>query len=674
VPVSAESRIGLVHGDQVKKLRIKTTIRLAIAVLGASYLALLLLVQWTGARTQTHMDLASGSLFPASLRSQDAAAAFQRFTKAYSDAVVIDDAAAFSKADDPARSVIEALSSIQQHSDGFSPERQKQVSVLLNQFKDLQRRSQNVYSEVVAANGNASDQSWAAVADLGKDNKRVETALQELITALSSDFQAQLDSVTLWSRVQRIFGWALFLLVAASVVLIMRTMERRVSIPLQQLTIRFKDIAGDLTGAEEGSASSDEIGELDHSFSAMVSHLQNMAAITSGIADGDLSQEIHPRSEHDALGKALQQMADGLSALVLTVRDSARQVDSGAAQVAEAAEASAKVGVQASGAIDTVSGTMHEMNVNVQSVVKGMQMQAGDVRETSASIHQMVVSIQRVADATSNLLDISARSRREAEDGIVSMDKATDGLNRINTSIQSSAEIIGTLGQRVKDIGKIVDVIDNLAEQTNLLALNAAIEAARAGEHGLGFAVVADEVRKLSEKSAQSTKEISELIQNIQKEAHKAVGNMDQSIAIVDEGLALGANLSGSLTRISRVVEEVYKFAEEIRIATKEQADSSSQIGNASNRLNEITSEISCAVTQQAAGTDAVVSSMEHMRELVQQSSSSSVELAAQSEQMSTMSRKLLEVMDRFKLRSESPLRLETHRKSQTALWGPARK
>jgi len=82
----------------------------------------------------------------------------------------------------------------------------------------------------------------------------------------------------------------LFVLVAASALMIMRTMERRVSMPLQQLTVRFKDIAGDLTGAEEGFKSSDEIGELDHFFSAMVSHLKDMAVITSGIANGDLSR------------------------------------------------------------------------------------------------------------------------------------------------------------------------------------------------------------------------------------------------------------------------------------------------------------------------------------------------------------------------------------------------
>jgi methyl-accepting chemotaxis protein len=184
--------------------------------------------------------------------------------------------------------------------------------------------------------------------------------------------------------------------------------------------------------------------------------------------------------------------------------------------------------------------------------------------------------------------------------------------------------------------------------------LNAAIEAARAGEHGLGFAVVADEVRKLAEKSAQSTKEISELIQSIQKEARKAVENMDRSTTIVNEGLELGGELNAALRKISNVVTEVYKFAQEIGAATNEQSHGSSQIARATTRLNEITHEINSAVEEQASGAQAVVKAMERMRELVQQSTSGSTELAASSEQMSKMSRGLQEFIERFSLADTS--------------------
>jgi methyl-accepting chemotaxis protein len=399
----------------------------------------------------------------------------------------------------------------------------------------------------------------------------------------------------------------------------------------------------------------DELGELSRGFAKMVTYLKEMAGVSEAIAAGDLRVDVKPRSNHDTLGNAFFRMVEGLAGLVRSVRDASSQVASASSQVAGASEDSAKIGLQASSAIDEVTSTMHEMSVNVQNMVKSTQVQASSVSETSASIDQMVASIQRVADTAKVLLDISNRSREEVHSGITTMEKATDGLTRINTTINSSGEIIGALGQRADDIGKIIEVIDDLAEQTNLLALNAAIEAARAGEHGLGFAVVADEVRKLAEKSAQSTKEISELIQSIQKEARKAVENMERSTSIVNEGLELGTELNAALKKISNVVTEVYKFAQEIGAATNEQSHGSSQIARATTRLNEITHEINSAVEEQASGAQAVVKAMERMRELVQQSTSGSTELAASSEQMSKMSRGLLESLDRFSLEESGP-------------------
>ncbi len=395
----------------------------------------------------------------------------------------------------------------------------------------------------------------------------------------------------------------------------------------------------------------DEIGQLARTFDNMVKYLREMASVSEAIAGGNLNVEVQPRSANDTLGNAFTRMIEGLRGLVRNVRDAASQVASASTQVAGASDESAKNSLQTSSAIDEVTSTMHEMSVNVQNMVKSTQTQASSVSETSASIDQMVTSIQRVADTAKVLLDISNRSREEVHSGIGTMEKATDGLNRINTTIRSSGEIIDALGSRADNIGKIVEVIDDLAEQTNLLALNAAIEAARAGEHGLGFAVVADEVRKLAEKSAQSTKEISELIQSIQKEARRAVDNMEKSTTIVNEGLNLGQELNGALRKISNVVTEVYKFAQEIGAATNEQSHGSSQIARATTRLNEITHEINSAVEEQASGAQAVVKAMERMRELVQNSTSGSTELAASAEQMSKMSRDLLGSMDTFSLR-----------------------
>lgn len=427
-------------------------------------------------------------------------------------------------------------------------------------------------------------------------------------------------------------------------------LQRSITEPLRNLIEIAHAISdsGDLNQHVEVDRN-DEIGDLANSFNNMIDYLKEMAAVFEGMSGGDLSRDVKPRSEHDTLGHAFASMTEGLRKLVRSVREGAAQLAGGSSKVAASSGDSAKVSVDASSAIEEVTSTMQEMSVNTQNVVKNTQMQASSVNETSAAMDEMVASIQRVADTCQLLLEISGRSRKEAQNGIESMQQADSGLNRINSSIQMSSRIIAALGERADNIGQIIQVIDDLAEQTNLLALNAAIEAARAGEHGLGFAVVADEVRKLAEKSAQSTKEISELILGIQHESHRAVDNMEKSATTVNESLILGATLRTALKTISDVVGEVYKSVEEISASANEQARGSSRITRATIRLNEITHEIDASVAEQASGTQAVVRAMERMRELVHQSSSSSAELAASAGQMSHMAREMMTAVGQFK-------------------------
>jgi methyl-accepting chemotaxis protein len=516
------------------------------------------------------------------------------------------------------------------------------------------------FAKPLLAKRHQVDSGDATVSDLQifylqKDPASWLTKSSAVLDQTSSDITKSLDETSKSAeRASYIsFGFTTLGTLVACIVGIFAAIKtaKSISEPLTHLITVAREIgdSGDLDQNIDIHRN-DEIGALATTFNNMVAYLKEMANVSMSVAEGDLTVEVVPRSKRDTLGNAFLRMSHGLQELVRTTRDSAGQVSAGSNQVAGAADESAKVSVQASSAIEEVTSTMHEMSINVQNVVKNTQVQASSVAETSASIDQMVTSIQRVADTAKVLLDIANRSREEVVTGIQTMEKATDGLNRTNKAIQSSAEIINILGHRADDIGKIIEVIDDLAEQTNLLALNAAIEAARAGEHGLGFAVVADEVRKLAEKSTQSTKEIADLIQSIQREARQAVENMERSTRIVEEGLSLGNELGTALHKISNVVTEVYKFSQEIGAATNEQSVGSSQIAKATSRLTEITQEINSAVEEQASGAQAVVRAMDKMRELVQQSASSSTELSAAAEQMLKLSRNLLDSMDRFVL------------------------
>ena len=381
-----------------------------------------------------------------------------------------------------------------------------------------------------------------------KSNSILDEASREVRRAQEKSNESS-DSATMWTAIVATVGTLLVVLMGG---LIAFHTAKSIQEPLHYFINVARRIGetGDLDQSIDINRS-DEVGLLAENFNKMIMHLKEMASVSAAIAEGELSVSVKPRSERDTMATAFERMTHGLREIVRQVRDSASQVAAGAGQMASASDESAKVSVRAASAIDEVTSTMHEMSINVQNVVKNTQVQSSSVAETSASIDDMVTSIQRVADTARLLVEMSHRSREEAKTGMSTMDKATEGLNRTSQSIQSSSEIIDALGRRADDIGKIVEVIDDLAEQTNLLALNAAIEAARAGEHGLGFAVVAEEVSKLAEKSTQSTKEISELIEGIQKEAREAVDNMEHSTTMVQEGLLLNKDLSIALDKIS---------------------------------------------------------------------------------------------------------------------------
>lgn len=426
-----------------------------------------------------------------------------------------------------------------------------------------------------------------------------------------------------------------------------------IAAPLKEMSGFAQKIAsGDLDVTVE-ARSKDEVGVLANAFKEMIVYLKSMAHTAEAIADSDLRNDIAPKSERDVLGNAFKKMIEGLRGIVSEMREGSDQIASASSQIAATAEQSAKSNEASATAVEEVTSTVHELSTNIQNVAKNTQNQSSSVSQTSSSIEEMVTSIARVSETAERLKVLSQKSMEAVNFGKDATGKSGDGIEEINKVITRSADTISILGTRAKDIGKIVEVIDDIAEQTNLLALNAAIEAARAGEQGLGFAVVAEEVRKLAERSASSTREISELISGIQQEAMDAVKHMENSTTIVKQGVSLSEEVKAALKKIEEAVSEVTKYSQEISAATQEQSAGSKQIAKAAENLNEITQEISSATEEQSSGTEQVVKTMEKMREMVQQNASGATELAASADQLSSHGEKLQELVSRFVLNGE---------------------
>jgi methyl-accepting chemotaxis protein len=396
------------------------------------------------------------------------------------------------------------------------------------------------------------------------------------------------------------------------------------------------------------SFSGDETGDLGRSMNQVVDYLEDMSTTAEKIANGDLTMKVKPKSNNDTLSKAFSTMITKLNVLIKQVADNAKSLASAGSQLntasQEAGQASQQIATSsqqvAKGAAEQADSLgqatqgMHLLSKAIDQITSGSQDQSNSIERNVEIVNKVSEAINLTSENAFEADKGAKLAAEYAEKGAKITEETVAGMKSIKNTMSIASEKVNDLGNQSKEIGKIIATIGDISDQTNLLALNAAIEAARAGEQGRGFAVVADEVRKLAERSSSSTKEIAELIKNIQAMVNDTIEAISAGNEEVEKGYELASNAGNSLQDILQQASSLGKQVEMITGAATELRQLSDEMVQITDSLSAVVEENTASTEEMAASSKQVVQSVEGIAGVSEENSAASEQVSASSEQI----------------------------------------
>jgi twitching motility protein PilJ len=314
-----------------------------------------------------------------------------------------------------------------------------------------------------------------------------------------------------------------------------------------------------------------------------------------GAARGDLTVQAEVTADVlGAVADSFNLTIQNLREIVLQVKEAARQVSKGSA----------------------------ENEIFARSLSSDALRQAEELAVTLNSVQVMTDSIQRVAESAREAEEVARSASSTALKGGEAVERTVSGILEIRETVAETTRKVKRLAESSQEISKIVALISQIASRTNLLALNASIEAARAGEAGRGFAIVADEVRQLADRAAKASKEIEQIVLQIQSETGSVMTAMEEGTQQVIEGTRLAEQAKRSLEDIIQV----------------------------SNRIDVLVRSITADTVEQTETSRAVAQVMQSVELTAQETSQESQRVSASMQSLVGVARDLLNSVERFRV------------------------
>jgi methyl-accepting chemotaxis protein len=392
----------------------------------------------------------------------------------------------------------------------------------------------------------------------------------------------------------------------------------------------------------------------------------------AAVANGDLTQRIHPRStplavtSKDEIGvlastfnemlgklqstiKSFNDSMDGMNSLMVNLAGKARHVSVSGSTLREASAETAASAADIARSMKEVGEAVVETSKTSDEIAGAAEQLAMSAQNAASAMNTLRLGIDQVADSSMNQKSAAEMASEVASQGSIAVEQTIHSMSAIENQVSRSSLAVKELGEKQAQIQAIVSTIDDIAAQTNLLALNAAIEAARAGEQGRGFAVVADEVRKLAERSSEATKEIASLIDTVNQGVENAILAMEASAGEVTKGTSFSSEAQAALREILGAIGKVGTLAGANDALVLEMKWNAAKVEEAVSSVASISEETAAGAQEMNAGAEEMSAASQEVTAAVTQQTAKIEQVSKLSKDLNTLASDLQSLVGQFK-------------------------